>query len=358
MSPEPATVVSAWLDAFASALVTGDLTSVFNTEDCWLRDLLVLSRDFTTVQGITNISAYLHEADRRLYNFRLDTRTNNGGVTLAANPPGLTALFRFDIAGDLAATARGCVRLVQQTDGEWRAWTVLLVLQDIVGHEENVGRAPVHVPRDGQTWDEVWEENSASIADDLAVLVVGAGHCGLMMAARLRQMGIKALVIDRAKVGDSWQNRYPSLKLHTPTFMNSFPYHSYPATWPTYLPRSKMSSFLRSYRDALDLFVWESTELLSDPRPTYDDATKRWTVHVNREGDVRILHPRHIVIAIGLNMLPRQYDVPGMADFQGVVYHSAGKRVVVVSVYIALNRFVLLIDASGAVYSVQKQKNA
>lgn len=35
-------------------------------------------------------------------------------------------------------------------------------------------------------------------------------------------MGVKALVIERgAGVGESWKSRYPTLKLHTPTHMNT-----------------------------------------------------------------------------------------------------------------------------------------
>lgn len=239
MASDPTAVAAKWLATFEAQ---EDISLVFGA-DCWLRDLLVLSHDFTTRHGVAEIRSYLLEArrDRRLCNFRLDARTRNGGATFVAEPPGVTALFRFDVAGALDATARGCVRLVQESEGSWKAWTVLLVLQDFVGFEENIGRASVHVARAGQTWDEALQECAAAIEDDLEVLIgtrftrfhmarfspaasaaVGAGHSGLMVAARLKQMGVKTLVIDRAQqVGDSWRNRYPTLKLHTPTFMNS-----------------------------------------------------------------------------------------------------------------------------------------
>ena len=43
----------------------------------------------------------------------------------------------------------------------------------------------------------------------------GAGQGGLTLAARLKQLGVEALIIDRnARVGDNWRNRYHQLVLH------------------------------------------------------------------------------------------------------------------------------------------------
>ena len=49
------------------------------------------------------------------------------------------------------------------------------------------------------------------------VLIVGAGHNGLQVAARFRQMRIPTLLIERNEhIGDNWRKRYNSLALHTP----------------------------------------------------------------------------------------------------------------------------------------------
>jgi cation diffusion facilitator CzcD-associated flavoprotein CzcO len=45
----------------------------------------------------------------------------------------------------------------------------------------------------------------------------GAGQGGLSLAARFRQLGIDALIVDRCdRVGDTWRNRYRQLVLHDP----------------------------------------------------------------------------------------------------------------------------------------------
>ncbi|EJD52415.1 FAD/NAD(P)-binding domain-containing protein [Auricularia subglabra TFB-10046 SS5] len=335
-----------WLSSFAQLCSGGlgsedtadsDLLDVFVADDdsCWLRDLLVLSPDFTSLHGHAAIRAHLRCA-QALRGFRLDSAHE-------FEPGSRVLLFRFEIANTpiahpgLGATGRGCARLTRQAGAGWRAWAVLLVLHNFVGHEEDVGRARLGV---GQVWDDAWEAAQASAHEDLGALVVGAGHNGLMIAARLKQMGVKALVIERTVVGGGWKHRYSSLKLHTPLLMNSFPYHTWPTTWPKYLPKSKMASFQRSYAEAQELQVWEHTELLSDPLPVYDDGAGTWTVHVRREdGKAVELHPRHIVLAMGLVTSPKRLDIPGQEDFGGTVLHSSqhtdgkawkGKKVVVV----------------------------
>ncbi len=45
-----------------------------------------------------------------------------------------------------------------------------------------------------------------------------------MLAARLKRLGVPALVIDALeKPGDCWRVRYKSLYLHDPVFLDHFP---------------------------------------------------------------------------------------------------------------------------------------
>lgn len=46
-------------------------------------------------------------------------------------------------------------------------------------------------------------------------VLLGAGQGGLTLAARLKQLNVSTLVIDRNdRVGDNWRNRYHQLVLH------------------------------------------------------------------------------------------------------------------------------------------------
>lgn len=50
-------------------------------------------------------------------------------------------------------------------------------------------------------------------------------HSGLMMAARLKALGVESVLVDKtSRVGDSWANRYDCLKFHVPTSNCEMPY--------------------------------------------------------------------------------------------------------------------------------------
>lgn len=58
----------------------------------------------------------------------------------------------------------------------------------------------------------------------LDVLIVGAGQSGLASAYYIKQRKLSFLLVDAHKrIGDSWRNRYDSLKLLTPNTENSLP---------------------------------------------------------------------------------------------------------------------------------------
>jgi putative flavoprotein involved in K+ transport len=59
--------------------------------------------------------------------------------------------------------------------------------------------------------------------------VVGGGQNGLSVAARLKQLKIDTLVIDKyPRIGDNWRVRYHSLALHNQVHVNDLPYMPFP----------------------------------------------------------------------------------------------------------------------------------
>ena len=76
----------------------------------------------------------------------------------------------------------------------------------------------------GDDWLEDRKQELEFAISEPAVVVIGAGHCGLEMAARLQYLGVPTLVVDKhPRVGDSWRVRYDALALHDPICM----YRSY-----------------------------------------------------------------------------------------------------------------------------------
>src|SRR5262249_40322106 len=143
--------------------------------------------------------------------FRIDAdRTAPRDVTRGGTRT-LEAFFAFET--DIGR-CNGVLRLTPDPqDGHTlRAWTLLTTLEAIKGLEETTGKArPTgqSYARDfrGPNWLDL-RESSARYSDrDPAVLVVGGGQAGLSIAARLKQLQVDTLIVDRERrIGDNWRN--------------------------------------------------------------------------------------------------------------------------------------------------------
>jgi putative flavoprotein involved in K+ transport len=101
----------------------------------------------------------------------------------------------------------------------------------------------------------------ASAYDDRepAVLVIGAAQAGLSIAARLNQLGVDTLVVEKwPRIGDSWRKRYHSLALHNSIHLNHLPYMEFPPTWPTYIPKDMLGNWFEFYADAMEINCWRA----------------------------------------------------------------------------------------------------
>jgi putative flavoprotein involved in K+ transport len=154
------------------------------------------------------------------------------------------------------------------------------------------------------------------------VLVVGGGHAGLSIAARLNVLEVDTLVIDLwPRIGDNWRQRYHALTLHNQVHVNHLPYMPFPPGWPTYIPKDKLAGWLEAYVEAMEINYWPATELVGG---AYNEAEGRWTVVLRRpDGTTGDMHPRHVVLATGVSGIPNLPDIPGLGDFAGTVVHSS-----------------------------------
>ena len=56
-------------------------------------------------------------------------------------------------------------------------------------------------------------------------VIIGGGQGGIALGARLRQLGVPAIIVDKhERPGDQWRNRYKSLCLHDPVWYDHLPY--------------------------------------------------------------------------------------------------------------------------------------
>jgi putative flavoprotein involved in K+ transport len=82
----------------------------------------------------------------------------------------------------------------------------------------------------------------------IGVLVVGAGQAGLSVGYHLRKLGMEFIILDaNARVGDSWRQRWDSLRLFTPNRFNGLDGMPFPGPRYDYPTKDEMADYLESY---------------------------------------------------------------------------------------------------------------
>ena len=244
-------VAEEWLARFERALASpADLRDLFRPDSHW-RDVLALTWHIRTVDGVDAIAGELAaQAGRaKAAGFRIDPARTAPRQVTRAGTEAMEAIFRFETA---EGHGSGVLRLTP--DARWRrckAWTLHTALDDLKGHEEKVGRARPKgssYSRDfrGPNWLDLRKSVAAYADRDPAVLVVGGGQAGLSIAARLTQLQVDTLIVDREpRIGDNWRKRYHALTLHNQVHVNHLPYMPFPPNWPTYIPKDKLAALVR-----------------------------------------------------------------------------------------------------------------
>jgi putative flavoprotein involved in K+ transport len=322
--------VGNWLARFEQALGEPDealLGSLFHRDSYW-RDVLALTWEIRTVGGSDAILRELraHTGRMRPTGFEIDLRRTAPRQVTRAGTRAIEAIFRFETA---EGRGSGVLRLIPDADdgGALKAWTLLTALDELKGFEEQIGKSRPHgesYSRDfrGPNWLDLRKSAAAYADRDPAVLVVGGGQAGLSIAARLTQLGVDTLIVDREKrVGDNWRNRYHALTLHNQVQVNHLPYMQFPPNWPVYIPKDKLAGWFEAYVESMELNYWTGTEFAGG---TYDEGTGRWSVALRwADGTTREMHPRHVVMATGVSGIPSLPDIPTLRNFRGKILHSS-----------------------------------
>jgi putative flavoprotein involved in K+ transport len=316
---EAAAEVTSWLDRFGDALSAGDAAAaaaLFHPDSFW-RDLIAFTWNIKTLEGPAQISDMLTQT---LPGVQPSGWQVTGGEEPASAGGVTEAWIDFETA---VGRGRGHLRL-----REGRCWTLLTTLYELTGHEEPRGLSrPKGVEhgavRDRASWQEERDREAAGLGTEQQpyVLIVGGGQGGIALAARLRQLAVPAIVVDRhSRPGDQWRSRYKSLCLHDPVWYDHLPYLKFPDSWPVFSPKDKIADWLESYVKIMELSYWTDSEARN---AVYDQATASWTVRVDRDGQEVVLRPAHLVLATGVSGKPNVPSFPGMDVFRGEQHHSS-----------------------------------
>ncbi len=325
-----ATIAESWLAQFDRALAApgrARLKTLFHPDSLW-RDVLALTWHIRTVNGSDAILRELaSHADRvRPTGFKIDLNRTAPRKVTRAGTDAIEAIFGFETS---EGRGSGVLRLTGDADdgSAFKAWTLLTALDEIKGHEERLGRSRPQGKAysrgfHGPNWLDL-RKAAAQYGDrDPAVLVVGGGQAGLAIAARLAQLGVDTLIVDReARIGDNWRKRYHALVLHNQVHVNHLPYMPFPPNWPTYIPKDKLAAWFEAYVESMELNYWTATEFEGG---SYDEDAERWSVVLRRsDGTKREMHPRHVVMATGVSGIPSLPDIPSLRNFGGRILHSS-----------------------------------
>ena len=100
----------------------------------------------------------------------------------------------------------------------------------------------------------------------------------MCLGARLKNMGIRTLLVDRhERFGGAWRAQYESVTLNTPTYTDHPPFTKIPDSWPRWLPRDMVADFWEHYGILMGL------ECLSGADVTgveYDQVARQYMVRV------------------------------------------------------------------------------
>lgn len=171
------------------------------------------------------------------------------------------------------------------------------------------------------------------VTDQADTLIVGAGPAGLAVAKELAGRGLPFVIVEKGPTAASaWRHHYERLHLHTAKRYSSLPGMSFPADAPTFPTRAQVLAYMAAYAAR---FALKPRFGVCVTRIERDATAGGWRVRT----DGADIAARRVVVAAGLNAVPRRPDWPGMESYRGALLHSstyrsgapwAGRRVLVV----------------------------
>ncbi|HWF36832.1 MAG TPA: NAD(P)/FAD-dependent oxidoreductase [Solirubrobacteraceae bacterium] len=186
-----------------------------------------------------------------------------------------------------------------------------------------------------------------SAQETVDVVIVGSGFSGLAMAVALARSGnADFVVLERAlEVGGTWRaNSYPGCACDVPSHLYSLSFAPNPHWTSTFSPQPEIGAYLRR--------VAEEHHVLPHVRFGCELEHAEWDADAGRwrlETSTGPLSARVLITAAGPLSEPAVPDIPGLADFQGPVFHSAvwdhehdltGERVAVIGTGASAIQFV------------------
>jgi putative flavoprotein involved in K+ transport len=163
---------------------------------------------------------------------------------------------------------------------------------------------------------------SSDGAERFETVIIGGGQAGLAGGYHLAKRGVPFLILDAGdRIGDSWRNRWDSLRLFTPAHFNGLPGMRFPAPKWTFPTKDEFADYLESYAARFDLPVRTGVSVSGLRR----DGDR----YVVSSGDRRFEADR-VVVATGAFRIPKvpgfAFDLdPGIVQLHSSEYRNPGQ---------------------------------
>jgi putative flavoprotein involved in K+ transport len=155
-------------------------------------------------------------------------------------------------------------------------------------------------------------------AERVQVVVIGGGQAGLSVGHCLQERGLSHVILESSpRVGDSWRNRWDSLRLFTPAKYDGLiglPFPAPPFSFPT---KDAMADYLETYARHFDLPVRTGVRV---DRVWRDGS--RYIV----DAGVRRYEADHVVVAMATYQAPRVPEFGAALDPAILQMHSREYR--------------------------------
>jgi len=149
-------------------------------------------------------------------------------------------------------------------------------------------------------------------------VVIGGGQTGLTVAYHLARRGQSFVILDaNERIGDSWRQRWDSLRLFTPACFDGLPGWPFPATSWSFPSREEMADYLEAYAARFRFPI--------KPGFRVDRLTKDGDRFVLTAGS-RVIQAANVVVAMGSYQRPIVPDFATELDTEILQLHSAEYR--------------------------------
>ncbi|HSJ34380.1 MAG TPA: NAD(P)-binding domain-containing protein [Acidimicrobiia bacterium] len=133
--------------------------------------------------------------------------------------------------------------------------------------------------------------------EQLNTLVIGGGQAGLAVGYHLQRAGVPFLIVDaNHRTGDSWRNRWDSLRLFTPNRFNSLPGLTIRGADWDFPTKDELAEYLESYAAHFELPIRHGVKV--DRLSREGDGFKAVADHMTFEAD-------NVIVAMASYQVPK-----------------------------------------------------